>query len=350
MLKRPLTDTGVNSAAPTTQSQPTASPGLFDYGLLIALGAIWGASFMLIKVGVDTMPAWSMTTVRLGIAAAFMAGWAAFQRQGMPRTAGFWLLALMTALVGNVVPFMLIAWGEQHIDSGIAAICIATMPLMTLLLAHFTIPDDRLTVPKFIGVSCGIAGLIVLVGPEKLLGLGTGTIRLLAVVAAALCYALNAIVTRKLLRDEPRYALAAAVMGLAVLMITPVALWLDRAWIGQLSSGGQWPSTRSLLAVLLLGVLQTGVAQILLFIIIGRRGASFFAQVNYFVPVFGVLWGWLVLSEQLPARAFLALAVILFGLFVVRLWGNSAPVQPVKFAASGPDKLYAAHRKKRRKH
>jgi drug/metabolite transporter (DMT)-like permease len=310
-------------------------PVLLDYVMLIGLAAIWGASFMLIKVAVRSMPPWSLTAVRLCMAAAFMVAWAALKREAFPRTSAFWRLAFITAVFGNVLPFMLITWGQERIDSGIAAICIATMPLMTLVMAHFALPDDRMTWPKLAGVSCGLAGLVTLVGPSKLLAFGTDTVSLFAVVAAALCYGLNAICTRKLLRDEPRYALAAAVMALAVAIIVPAALWIDRP--GHLFGWGDGPvpTRQSLAAVIVLGVVQTAIAQILLFRIIARQGASFFSQVNYFVPVFGVLWGWLVLSEQLPPRALLALAVILSGLAVARLWGGQSAPAILKTAAKG---------------
>jgi drug/metabolite transporter (DMT)-like permease len=331
------------------RSNANPRPGLVDYALLFGLAAIWGAAFMLVKIGVSSIASWTLTATRLIIAAVFMVAWAALKQERVPRTMAFWRLALITALFGNVVPFMLATWGQELIDSGIAAICIATMPLMTVFMAHFAFTDDRLTVPKLLGVSCGLAGLIILVGPAKLTALGADTMRLLAVVGAALCYATNAIATRKLLRSEPRYALAAAVMVLAVLMIVPLALWIDRPWHIFGFGEGAMPTTRSWVAVLILGVLQTSIAQIMLFRLIARQGASFFAQVNYFVPVFGVLWGWLVLSEQLPAQAFVALAVILSGLGIVRLWGGSAAGATPKSATALAINSRADNRKKRRK-
>jgi drug/metabolite transporter (DMT)-like permease len=339
----------LQTALPPKPQVTGARPGLIDYALLLGLAAIWGAAFMLVKIGVSSIASWSLTAIRLSIAAVFMAGWAALKQEAFPRTRTFWQLAFVTALFGNVLPFMLITWGQEQIDSGIAAICIATMPLMTVLMAHFSLPDDRLTVAKFIGVSCGLVGLIILVGPAKLSALGSDTMRLLAVVAAALCYATNAIYTRKLLRSEPRYALAAAVMMLAVVIIVPLALWIDRPWHLFGYGDGAMPTTRSLYAVVILGILQTSIAQIMLFKLIARQGPSFFSQVNYFVPVFGVLWGWLVLSEQLPAQAFIALAVILSGLVIVRLWGGATGAPITKLVASYAVNPKADQRKKRRK-
>jgi drug/metabolite transporter (DMT)-like permease len=349
MAAEPLNRTLAMASMPRKPQMAASRPGLLDYALLLGLAAIWGAAFMLVKVGVASIASWSLTAMRLSIAAVFMVGWAALKREALPRTWPFWRLAFVTAVFGNVLPFMLITWGQEQIDSGIAAICIATMPLMTVLMAHFALSDDRLTVAKFIGVSCGLAGLIILVGPGKLSALGADTMRLLAVVVAALCYALNAIYTRKFLRSEPRYALAAAVMMLAVVIIVPLALWIDRPWHLFGYGDGAMPTTRSLSAVFILGILQTSIAQIMLFKLIARQGPSFFSQVNYFVPVFGVVWGWLVLSEQLPAQAFVALAVILSGLAIVRLWGEATAAPLAKVEATPSISLRADSRKKRRK-
>ena len=337
-----------NQAPPKSTTGP-ARPNLLDYGLLIGLAAIWGAAFMLVEIGVSSIASWSLTTIRLSIAAVFMVGWAVLKQEALPRNRAFWQLAFFTAVFGNVLPFMLITWGQERIDSGIAAICMATMPLMTLVLAHLSLADDRFARPKFVGVSCGLVGLIILVGPEKLSALGSDTMRLLAVVAAAVCYATNAVLTRKLLRNEPRYALAAAVMVLAVVIILPFALWIDRPWHLFGYGDGVAPTPQSLAAVVVLGIVQTSIAQIMLFRLIARQGASFFSQVNYFVPVFGVFWGWLVLSEQLPAQALIALAVILSGLAIVRFWGGTAAHPIPNLTALTAINPNTAGRKKRRK-
>jgi drug/metabolite transporter (DMT)-like permease len=314
-------------ATPAPAHDRQTRPGLTDYALLVVLAAIWGASFMLIKISVESIATWTQTAIRLFIAAVFMCCWAALKHERFPKDRSFWLLALVMAAVGNVLPFVLIAWGEERIDSGVAAICLAAMPLMTVVLAHFALTDDRMTLPKFFGVSCGMAGLLILIGPSRLWTMGVDTVRLLAVVAAALCYACNAIYTRKLLRSQPRFALAAAVMLLAVILILPLALWIDKPWqlLGLPTS--RLPTVRSLVAVATLSVVQTSIAQILLFKIIARQGPSFFSQVNYFVPLFGVFWGWLVLSETLPTQSLLALGVILCGLAIVRLMGDT-PSRP----------------------
>lgn len=293
-------------------------PGAGDYALLLTLAAIWGSSFLFIKLSVETVPAATTTAIRLAVAAIFLLAVAWRAGQAMPRGRRLWGLILIAALFGNALPFTLISWGEEAIDSGLAAILIAVMPLSTILLAHVFTHDEKLNARKAAGVALGFAGIVVLIGPEKLTRLGDDTLRQLAVAGAAFCYGINAIVTKSLV-GLPRRALAAAVMTASALMLLPVSLLLDRPWELQASA-------QSLLSILALGVAHTAIGTLMLFAIIGRQGASFFSQINFLVPVFGVFWGVALLAERPPADAYWALALILAGVALAR--GRAAAVVP----------------------
>jgi drug/metabolite transporter (DMT)-like permease len=298
----------------------TSRPGAGDYALLLMLAAIWGSSFLFIKLAVETVPAATTTALRLGIAALFLLAVAWRAGQPMPRGRKLWSLILASALFGNALPFTLISWGEESIDSGLAAILIAVMPLSTILLAHLFTSDEKLNARKAIGVVLGFAGIIVLIGPEKLTRLGDDTLRQLAVAGAAFCYGINAIVTKSLV-GLPRRSLAAALMVASTLMLVPVSLLLDRPWTLD-------PSNLSLLSILALGLAHTAIGTLMLFAIVGRQGASFFSQINFLVPVFGVFWGVALLAERLPAGAYWALALILAGIAVARGGRRSAATVP----------------------
>ena len=292
-------------------------PGAGDYALLITLSALWGSSFMVIKVGVETVPALTVTAGRLVLAAVFLVAIAYHARQTMPRGRGLWGLIVLSALFGNALPFTLIAWGEEAIDSGLAAILMAVMPLTTVLLAHVFTRDEKLTAGKATGVALGIAGLVVLIGPQKLTQLGEDTVRQLAVAGAAFCYGLNAIITRGL-AGQPRRALAAALMVVSTAMLLPASLIVDRPWTLA-------PSTVSTLAIVGLAVLHTAVGTLIMLAIVRRQGASFFSQINFLVPLFGVVWGALVLLERPPPQAYGALALILLGVAVARRRPRASP-------------------------
>lgn len=285
-------------------------PGARDYGLLIALSALWGGSFLFIKLGVDTVPALTMTAARLLLAAGFLVAVAHHAGQAVPRGLGLWRLIVLSALFGSALPFTLIAWGEEAIDSGLAAILMAVMPLSTVLLAHLFTRDERLTTRKTAGVALGIAGLVVLIGPHKLAQLGEDTVRQLAVAGAAFCYGINALITKGL-AGQPRRALAAALMVVATAMLLPASLIVDRPWTLA-------PSATSAVAIAGLAVLQTAIGTLIMLAIVRRQGASFFSQINFLVPLFGVMWGALVLFERPPPNAYVALGLILLGVAVAR--------------------------------
>lgn len=296
----------------------TSRPGAGDYALLFTLAGIWGSSFLFIKLAVDTIPAASMTALRLIVAALLLLAVARHAGQRLPRGFRLWGLILLAALFGNALPFTLISWGEERIDSGLAAILIAIMPLATILLAHLLTDDEKLNSRKGLGVALGFTGLVILIGPEKLTQLGENTLRQLAVVGAAMCYGVNAVVTKSLV-GQPRRALAAALMLAAAAMLVPASLLLDRPWT--LAASGQ-----SLLAAAVLGAVHTAVGTLMLFAIIGRQGASFFSQINFLVPVFGVFWGVVLLAERPPTDAYWALALILAGIAIAR--GRAAVSAP----------------------
>jgi drug/metabolite transporter (DMT)-like permease len=307
--------TGFRHAASATfnkakHGMSTGQPGVRDYVLLVILAAIWGSSFLFIKVAVAEIPAVTVATVRIVVAALILWLAARMAGQAMPRERAAWIAIVFAAFTGNAVPFTLIGWGEEQIDSGLAAILMATMPLTTLLLAHVFTSDEKLTVRKTVGVSLGLAGLIVLMGPERLARFGDEAIRELAVAGAATCYGINALITKRLVH-LPRRAVAAAMLATSAVIMVPASLLIDRPWTLQ-------PGSQVIVSVIVLGIFHTAIATMMLFAIVRRQGASFFSQINFLVPLFGVAWGALVLAERPSANALLALALILIGIAVVR--------------------------------
>lgn len=295
--------------SPQSPAQP--GPGLADYGLLLVLSAIWGSSFLFIKVAVETMPAISMTSSRLLLAGIILVCMAGLSKQSIPKGRALWGWIAMAAFFGNALPFALIGWGEEKIDSGLAAILMAVMPLTTLLLAHIFTADEKITLPKAIGVVLGFCGLVVLIGPAKLATLGEETVRQLAVAAAAVCYGINAIITKKFAGLPPK-ALAAAVVMTSAIMLLPASFLFDQPLALE-------PSMLSSLSIVGLAVFHTVIATLLLFALVRRQGASFFAQINFLVPIFGVAWGAMLLAERPSPNAYVALGLILLGIMIARL-------------------------------
>jgi drug/metabolite transporter (DMT)-like permease len=293
----------------------SAPPRLTDYMLLVALAAIWGSSFMLIKVAIGTVPPVTITAARVVIGAMILTAVAIAARRRLPSAPRVWGFAFLSGLFGFALPFTLISWGEERIDSGPAAILMAGMPLVTILLARFVVGDEPLPANKIIGVVCGVIGLVVLIGPAELATLGGNSVREIAVVLASFCYAVNAIVAKRIAGQDP-YAASAAILICGSLLLVPANLLLERPWT--LS-----PSPEAWLALVLLGALSTAAATLIMLTLLRRQGAGFFAQNNFLVPLFGVFWGFLILSERPPAQSLAALAIIMIGIAISR--GRAGP-------------------------
>ena len=299
-------------------------PGIKVYALLIFLAAIWGGSFALIKVAVETAPVLTITSGRMIVASIFLLVAAKMTGQSMPFGLRTWGVIFLAGLFGNLLPFTLISWGEKGIDSSLAAILMGIMPLATIVLAHFFTKDEKANWYKWIGVCFGLCGLIVLIGFESLAGLGVELASQLALLAAAVCYSINALITKSLMH-LPRRSLAAAVMSVATVSVLPVSLVIDQPWNLTIS-------TPSALAIIVLGIFQTAIATLMMFAIIRNHGATFFSQINFLVPMFGVMWGAWLLAERPGLNAYAAMGLILIGLAIVRI-GTNKDVERAKLTA-----------------
>lgn len=286
-------------------------PSLNDYALLICLSAMFGASFLLIKISIAEIPTLTLVSARLVIAAAILWITMKWVGQNFPRGVRIWMWIFVAAIFGNALPWWLITWGQVKVDAGMTAILMATMPLSTLLLAHMFTHDEKLNIWKMLGVMVGIAGVVVLIGYDQLTTLGDNTIRQYAIALAAVCYGVNAIVTKQLI-GYPRRAMAVSLMMASLVLVLPFTIAIDQPMTSI-------PSMEVVAAVILLGVFPSAIGTLMIFAIVARQGASFLSQINFFVPVFGVLWSYLFLSEQLSTNAFWALVLILAGVSIARL-------------------------------
>ena len=288
-----------------------AHPGRADYVLLLLLAAVWGGSFLLIKLAVATVPPLTVASGRIVVGAVFLGAIAAWRGSRLPADPAAWGKLFAMGVLGTMLPFTLIGWGETRIDSGLAAILMSAVPLGTILLAHLFQRDEPLTAGKMLGVLLGVAGIVVLIGPGALAGVGHQVLAQLAVLAATLCYAANSVLARRLV-GVPAETVAIGMLLTAGLVGLPVSLAVDRPW--RLD-----PSLLSILAVVALGVLSTAIGSLLLFRIIARAGAGFSSFNNFLVPLFGVFWGVALLGEEPQPRALAALALVLAGVAAPRL-------------------------------
>jgi drug/metabolite transporter (DMT)-like permease len=274
--------------------------------MLGALAAIWGAAFMLIEIGLRDLSPGALILVRIGSATVVLAAVALVLRRGRATLRELRELAVPLAvagLVGTALPFYLIAWGQQSIDSGTSAILNASAPIWTAMLAFAVVRSQRVTGLRLAGLLLGFVGVAVLVGGGRRAGHGdlAGS---LAVVAAAALYAVAALYVGKRFAGRGALVVALGTVAWATLFCVPLgAGGLVRGGIG-------WESAAAALA---LGIGATAVAYLLYYALIERAGASRAILVTYLVPATALLWGVALLGEPLTAAKLTGLALVLAG-------------------------------------
>ena len=277
--------------------------------LLFALVAMWGSAFMFTGIAVRGFSPTALVTIRLAIAAILLTGLVLVRGQWFPRTRRFWLFSIAISLAGNCVPFWLISFGQQRIDSGLAGILMGIMPLTTMVLAHFLVRGERLNRTKAVGFVVGFAGLVALIGPEALLelrGQGTEFLYQLAVLGGAICYAINAILARHRPPADPLVAAAGVMLAGSALML-PIG---GGAASVQLFTVPPVP----LAAMLALSIVATAIATVVFLQLVAIAGPSFTSFINYLIPVWALLMGVIFLGEEPGIRVVIALALILAGI------------------------------------
>lgn len=264
---------------------------------------------MFTALAVDTIDPVSIVFFRVVIGAFVLTVALLARRDRLPFTLQAWLIFLLMGFAGNLLPFFLIAWGQQTIHSGLAGMIMAIMPLMTMILAHYFIEGEDLNRFKIIGFLLGIAGVSLLLGPV-FSGSLQETLSGLAILIAACSYALNAILVRRLPRFDPKVA-GAGVLIAASVSLLPI-------WLSQHTSDWSGMKMTSIVSLLWLGIGPTGIATIILFAVIDRAGPTFLSTINYLIPVVAFVAGVVVLSEPMGWSSILALVIILSGIALTR--------------------------------
>jgi drug/metabolite transporter (DMT)-like permease len=279
--------------------------------LLVLIALAWGSTFMFTKIAVASVPPLTLAAGRVAVAALGLLAYISFRGHRLPVLRAQWTSAGVMAIFLVILPIALLSWAQQFIDTALAGILVASLPLITLALAHVFVADERLTIGRLLGVLFGFAGVMALIGPEALKGLGLEVMAQLALLGGPLSYAVGIIVARRAPPMAPSVrAASVAMVGCAILI--PAALIVDRPWM--LS-----PTPGAMASTVYLGLVPTALAMILSFELIAARGATFMSLTNYLVPCTAVSLGWLFLGETVSAHMLGAMAVILGGIAATTL-------------------------------
>jgi drug/metabolite transporter (DMT)-like permease len=274
------------------------------YGLMLAvLALIWGSSFMFIKIAVRDLTPATLILGRVGLAAitlVIVVPLLVGARTALAQLRKHWPALVVVGLLNTAIPFWLLSWGETRIDSGLASIIQASLPIFNALLAFGFFHDQRVTGRRLAGVAVGFVGVALLVGAQpqgKILGA-------LAVVGMASCYAVGGLLTRRYLAEAKPQVVALGTSVVAALAVTP---------FGIAQAPGQLPGWKPIASVVVLGILGTAVAYLLFFTIIAGAGAAYASLVTYLVPPVALAYGAIFLGEGIGLAALAGLVLIFAG-------------------------------------
>ena len=279
--------------------------------VFILLGSIWSSSFLWIKIAVQEVGPITLVAFRVLFGLLFSISVILIQREPLPRTFKGWLPFLILGISNVAIPFFLISWGEQAIDSAVAAILDATVPLFTIVIAHFLLHDDKMTWPKVIGLLIGFIGVIILMSKD--IGASAGSVfGQLAVVLASMFYAGSSVYARRSTEEA-----SGIIRGGGPLVSSTAVMWLATFAIERPIRIPHLPITW--IALLWLGVLGSGFAFILNYYLIHEIGPTRTTMVTYIFPLGGVILGVIFLGEKLSWQLLAGAALIVASLAVANM-------------------------------
>lgn len=280
-----------------------------EYALLGLLALLWGSSYLFAKVALATIPPFTLVAMRVSIAALILCAVLRALGQALPRDAATWRMLFVQSMLNSSAAWALLAWGQQHIDSALAGVLNSTSPIFVCLIALAFVPREAPGRSQVAGALLGLFGVALILGIDALRGLGREVLAQLAVLGSAALYGWAALHGRHL-RHLPAPVTAAGTMLLAVLVLVPASLVVDRPWTLA-------PAAGSLLAALALGVFCTGCALLLYFRLIRTLGPLRTASQSYLRSGVSVLLGIVVLGEQFTSLVAAGLGVIILGVALI---------------------------------
>ncbi len=307
----------------------TARTTRADWLIFLALGFMWGSSYLFIKLAVDDFGTFTLISVRLLIGAAML--WVVVRASGTPlprerRTYGH---LVVMACINIAVPFTLITWAEQSVDSALASILNSTVPLFVLVIAPAFLPEEPIHLNGLIGLAIGFAGVMVLVSPG-LVDAGGSLAGEVALLGSSLAYATGNVYNRRNVRGLAPLVPAVFQVTFALVIVGALALLLERPW------DTAHPDPEAWFSVAWLGVFGSGLAYLAYFRLLARWGATRTSMVAYTLPVVGIALGALVLQEAIDVTLIAGTALIIAGVALVngrwgrrRLFASTPPVEPV---------------------
>ena len=281
-----------------------------DLFLLVLLALIWGSAFFNIKIATYTYDTFTLVFVRVFFATLPLVLWCFYKKIKIMAFSKDWKIYAIVGLVNISLPFLLIAYGTDKVQSYLSAILMSSTPLSGTILAHFFTSNEKFNLTKGIGVIIGFLGVAILFF-DKIVISDSNLIYALLILFASTLYVIGGIITLKFLKSKGTENVTASTVIWSLISLLPFCLYQE-PW------NNLNPSFESTLSLIYLGIFATGVAWMLRFHILTTNGLVFQAQVAYLIPIFGVIFGYLILDEEVTWKVLLSLIIIILGIFMVK--------------------------------
>ncbi len=293
-----------------------------DWLIFLALGFMWGSSYLFIKLAVDSFGTFTLIALRLLIGAAFL--WIVLRasRTPLPRDRRAYVHLIVMSVVNITIPFALITWAEQSVDSALAAILNSTVPLLVIVIAPIFLPDEPIRLNGLLGLAIGFAGVALIVSPGLVGASGTVPGQL-ALLGSSLAYAVGNVYARRNVRGLPPMIPAVFQVTFALIIVGLIALVFERPWETSRPDSEAWFS------VIWLGILGSGMAYLAYFRLLSRWGATRTSLVAYLLPIVGIVLGFVVLQEPIDVTLIAGTALVIAGVALVNgRWGRRPLFRP----------------------
>jgi drug/metabolite transporter (DMT)-like permease len=299
-----------------------------DWLVFLGLGLMWGSSYLFIKLAVNDFGTFTLVSLRLLVGATLLWVVVRLAHQPLPRERRMYGHLLVMAIVNITIPFLLITWAEQSVDSSLAAILTSPVPLFAIILSALFLADEPMRVNGVAGLIVGFIGVIIITSPG-LTGGNSSVTGELALLGAALSYAVGAVYSRRNVRGLPPMIPAVFQVSFAAIIVSTCALLFEHPWTAT-------PDAEAIFSILWLGILGSGFAYLFVFRLFQNWGATRTTLIAYVIPPVGIILGFLVLDEPIDARIIFGTALVVAGVGLVnskfgrrRLFGRVPPIEAV---------------------
>ena len=283
-----------------------------NFLLLILLSSIWGSAFFAIKISVESMNPVTVASLRLIIGALFLYTYYKLKGNNEKISLNTLSIIFLIGLIGNFIPFFLISWSEQFIQSNTAGLLLSIAPILTLIFSHFFTRDDKFTYRKFLSILIGLAGTIFIIGIDSIFYFSNNNsqnlIPKLAIIIAAFGYVISAILAYNL-KNISILTITTYVTIFAALISLPFMIVVEIFNTSTIQ-------LKSIASLIYLGIFPTAIAFVLRFYIISRAGPIFLSYVAYLIPVFAIFWGYIFLKETISFQTGIGVLFVLIGVFI----------------------------------